>query len=192
MNPSVIIEKIKQYPVAVVSGTILLLFTVVFIIRGGVISELTVQESDLNARLRIIEENIKNAKNLKEDTEAATAMVDQIEKLLFNRYERAININFFYGIEDDAGVVISNIAQLPDPDSIYTDKGPRKLEHYSTTVYNISVNGTFSNILRFLYELDRVDPIIRVADFNVSREKEDFGGASVDARLRVLVLAKKD
>lgn len=192
MNPSVIIEKIKQYPVAVVCGTIFLFFIVVSIIRGGLISELTLHEADLNSRLRTIEENIKNAKNLKEDTEAANAMVDQIKNLLFNRYERAININFFYGIEDDAGVVISNIAQLPDPDTIYADKGPRKLVHYSTIVYNINVSGSFSNVLRFLYELDRVDPIIRVADCYVSREKEDFGGASVDARLRVLVLAKID
>lgn len=192
MNPSVIIEKIKQYPVAVVCGSILLLLSIVFFIRGNVTSELTVQEAELNSRLRTIEENIKNTKNLKEDTETAKAMVDRIEKVLFNRYERAININFFYGVEDETGVVISNIAQLPGPDTIYAEKGARKLGLYSTIVYNINVNGSFSNILRFLYELDRVEPIIRVADFYVSREKEDFGGASVDARLRVLVLAKKD
>lgn len=192
MNFSVIIEKIKLYPVAVGCGAVLILFIAVLFTRSSVISELTVQEADLNSRLRTIEENIKNSKNLKEDKETIDAMVNQIGALLFNRYERAININFFYGLENEAGVVISNIAQLPDPDSIYADKGSRKLELYSTLVYNINVSGSFSGILRFLYELDRVDPIIRVADFYVSREKEELGGARVDARLRVLVLAKKD
>lgn len=192
MNSYGIIEKIKQYPVALACGVILALFVLISFTRSSVVSELTVQEAELNSRLRTIEENIKNSKNLKEDKETIDAMVDQVNSLLFNPYERAININFFYGLEDRSGVVISNIAQLPDPDAIYAEKGARKLNLYSTLVYNINVNGSFSNILRFLYELDRVDPIIRVADFYVAREQEELGGASVDARLRVLVLAKKD
>lgn len=192
MNSYGIIEKIKQYPVALACGVILALFVLISFTRSSVVSELTVQEAELNSRLRTIEENIKNSKNLKEDKETIDAMVDQVNSLLFNPYERAININFFYGLEDRSGVVISNIAQLPDPDGIYAEKGARKLNLYSTLVYNINVNGSFSNILRFLYELDRVDPIIRVADFYVAREQEELGGASVDARLRVLVLAKKD
>ncbi|MFU8847846.1 MAG: hypothetical protein ACNA77_03915 [Opitutales bacterium] len=192
MNSSAIIEKIKQYPVALACGVILALFVVIFFARSSVVSELTLQETELNSRLRAIEENIKNSKNLKEDKEKLDVMVDQITGLLFNRFERAININFFYGLEDDSGVVISNIAQLPNPDGIYADKGARELKLYSTLVYNINMKGSFSNILQFLYELDRVDPIMRVADFYVTREEEGLGGASVDARLRLLVLAKKN
>ena len=192
MNFSVIIDKLRQYPVAVICAVILLLLVFIVFLRGSVTSDLSVQESDLNSRIRTISENIKNAKGLKQDTEKLDAMVEQIDLSLFNRYERAININFFYGLEDMAGVVISNIGQLSESDAIYAKGGARKLELYSTLVYNINVSGSFSNILKFLYELDRVDPLIRVAEFNVSREGGVLGGANVDARLRVLVLAKKD
>ena len=192
MNFSVIIDKLRQYPVAVICAVILLLLVFIVFLRSSVTSELSVQESDLNSRIRTISENIKNAKGLKQDTEKLDAMVEQIDLSLFNRYERAININFFYGLEDMAGVVISNIGQLSESDAIYAKGGARKLELYSTLVYNINVSGSFSNILKFLYELDRVDPLIRVAEFNVSREGGVLGGANVDARLRVLVLAKKD
>ena len=192
MNFSVIIDKLRQYPVAVICAVILLLLVFIVFLRGSVTSELSVQESDLNSRIRTISENIKNAKGLKQDTEKLDAMVEQIDLSLFNRYERAININFFYGLEDMAGVVISNIGQLSESDAIYAKGGARKLELYSTLVYSINVSGSFSNILKFLYELDRVDPLIRVAEFNVSREGGVLGGANVDARLRVLVLAKKD
>jgi hypothetical protein len=192
MNFSVIIDKLRQYPVAVICAVILLLLVFIVFLRGSVTSDLSVQESDLNSRIRTISENIKNAKGLKQDTEKLDAMVEQIDLSLFNRYERAININFFYGLEDMAGVVISNIGQLSESDAIYAKGGARKLELYSTLVYSINVSGSFSNILKFLYELDRVDPLIRVAEFNVSREGGVLGGANVDARLRVLVLAKKD
>ena len=192
MNFSVIIDKLRQYPVAVICAVILLLLVFIVFLRGSVTSDLSVQESDLNSRIRTISENIKNAKGLKQDTEKLDAMVEQIDLSLFNRYERAININFFYGLEDMAGVVISNIGQLSESDAIYAKGGARKLELYSTLVYNINVSGSFSNILKFLYELDRVDPLIRVTEFNVSRGGDVLGGANVDARLRVLVLAKKD
>jgi hypothetical protein len=192
MNFSLIIDKLRQYPVAVICAGILLLLIVIMFLRGGVASDLSLQEADLNSRIRTIDENIKNSKGLGPDAEKLDTMVEQINTLLFNSYERSININFFYGIEDQAGVVISNIGQLAEPDSIYTEGGARKLELYSTLVYSINMSGSFSDILKFLYELKRVDPLIRVADFYVSRGGDALGGSTVDARLRVLVLAKKN
>lgn len=192
MNFSVIIDKLKQYPTAVICTVLLLIFVVVIFLRGGVASELSIKEADLNSRIRTIDENIKNSKNLRQETEKLNTMVEVIESSLFNRYERAININFFYGFEEKAGVVISNIIQLPQPAPIYADGGARALQLHSTLVYNINLSGSFSNLLEFLYELERVDPLIRVADLQVSRAGDELGGSSVDARLRVLVLAEKD
>lgn len=192
MDFSVITGKLKQYPVAVICGGLFMLFALVLLARGGVVPELTLQETELNARMNTISENIKNSKNLNEDTETLDLMVEQIDARLFSRYERAVNINFFYGLEDEAGVVITSITQLPQPDAIYDAKGVRKLNLYSTLVYNINVSGSFSEVLKFLHELHRVDRIIRVADFYVAPENELLGSASVDARLRVLVLARKD
>lgn len=192
MNFSGTIDRLKQYPLAVICAAVLLLLLIPAFFRSGVIAELALQEADLNSRIRTIEENIKNSKDLRQDSEKLGVMVEQIDSLLFNRYERAININFFYGLEDNTGIVISNIGQLPEPDAIYADGGARKLNLYSTLAYNINMSGSFSNILRFLHELDRMEPLIRVVDFYVSRAEDGLGGANVDARLRVLVLAKKN
>jgi len=192
MNSPAIVEKIKQYPVAVICAVVLLLLLVVVFMRSGVAAELALQEADLNSRIRTIDENIKNSKGLKQDTEKLVAMAGQIDEVLLKRYERAININFFYRLESDAGVIIADIAQLPTPDAIYAEGGPRKLERFSTLVYNISLTGSFTDLLEFLYQLEQADPLIRVADFYVSREGEELAGSSVEARLRVLVLAQKE
>lgn len=192
MNISIITDKLKQYPIAVICAVLLAALGAVIFLRGDVTSDLSVEESDLNSRIRTIEENIKNSNNLKQDTEDLSVIVEKINALLFDRYERAINISFFYEFEDKAGVVISNITQLPQPDPIYSDGGSRKLSLHSTLVFNINLSGSFADILKFLHEVDRVEPLIRVADFQISRGGNKVGGQSVDARLRVLVMAKKD
>jgi len=192
MKFSIIIDRLKQYPLAVGCAVLLVVFIVIIFLRGGVASELAVKESDLTSRIRTIDENIKNSSNLEQDTEDLKVIVDKIQPLLFDRYERAINISFFYEFEDKADVVISNISQLPQPDPIYAEGGPRKLDLHSTLVYNITLSGSFSSILQFLYEVDRAEPLIRVADFQVSRSGGEFGGDSVDARLRLLVMANKE
>lgn len=195
MKASGITDKLKQYPIAVISVVLLLVFGVLIFLRGGVASELSVKESDLNSRIRTIEQNLINSNNIKKDTEDLNVLVETIDSLLFERSERAINISFFYEFEDKTDVVISNINQLPAPDPIYADGGARKLDLHSTLVFNISLSGSYQSVLKFLYELDRVDPIMRVADFQISRGSTGDGadgGEAVDARLRVLVMAKNN
>jgi hypothetical protein len=192
MKVSKITDIFKQYPLAVICSVLLLLCAVVIFLRGGVNSELSIEEADLTSRIRTIDQNIESSKDLEQDTEDLKVIVEKMKSLLFVRYERAINISFFYEFEDKAGVIISNISQLPQPDPIYADGGPRKLDLHSTLVYNITLSGSFSNVLKFLYEINRADPIIRVADFQVSRTGNEMGGESVDARLRVLVMAEKE
>lgn len=192
MKAPIITDKLRQYPLAVLCMAIIIACAVIIFLRGGVASNLEIKESELTSRLRTIDQNVDNSKNLKRDTEALAAIVENMNSLLFYRYERAVNISFFYEFEDKADVIISNISQLPQPDPIYSDGGPRKLDLHSTLVFNITLSGSFSNVLKFLYEIDRAEPIIRVADFQVSRSDAQSGGNNVDARMRLIVMASKD
>jgi len=192
MRISKITDLLKQYPLAVVCAVLLTVCGVVIFLRGGVNAELSIKESDLTSRIRTIDQNMENSKNLEQDVEDLSVLVERMNSLLFDRYERAINISFFYEFEDKADVVISNISQLPQPAPIYAEGGPRELKLHSTLVFNITLSGTFTNVLKLLYELHRADPIIRVVDFQIARSGNDLGGESVDARLRVLVMAEKE
>ena len=189
-----LIRSLKDYPLAVLSVIVILACGAVIFLRSGSSMELTAKEADLHSRIRTIDQNVKNAQNLEEEVEEAQLLVEQIKARLFSREQRAININFFYGLEDRLDVRISNIGQMPAEDSIYAKGGPREFKLHSTIGYNMSLKGQFNEILTFLYELYRVDPLIRVADIQIA-ETNNRGGAaqgSLEARLRVLVLAEKD
>lgn len=183
----------KDYPIAVICVAVILVCSVVIFLRGGIAMELSSKEADLNSRIRTIDQNVKNAKDLKKEVDEVKLLVEQVEARLFNRDQRAVNINFFYALEDRLDVRISNIGQMPSEDPIYAKGGPQELKLHSTIGYNISLNGQFDEILSFLYELYRVDPLIRVADFQIAETgRPENKQGLLEARLRVIVLAEKD
>jgi Tfp pilus assembly protein PilO len=192
MNASIIIDKIKAFPIAVASVLLLLLLVVAIFMRSGVADELSITESELNSRIRVIDKNIKSSNDIEQNTEDLKLIVEEMDSRLFSRYERAVNISFFYTFENLADVVISNISQLSQSDPIYDKDGPRSLTLHSTLVFNISLSGSFEDILKFCYEIQEADSLIRIADFQVSRSGNELGGANMEAQLRVLAMAKKN
>ena len=187
-----LIRTLKDYPIAVLCVLIIAVCSMLIILRGGAAEELSAKEADLNSRIRMIDRNAKNAKNLDQHVETIERLVEQIEARLFDRDQRAVNINFFYALEDRLNVRISDISQMPAEDPLYAAGGARELKLHSTIGYNISLSGSFQDMLRFLYELRRVDPMIRLADFQIEKGNgRDRNGDSLDARLRLLVLAEK-
>ncbi len=192
MSSNKLTSLFKDYPLAVICVIVIIACGVVIFLRGDAFMELSAQEADLNSRIRTIDQNVKNANNLEDQFDEVKLLVEQVEARLFDRDQRAVNINFFYDIEDRLGVRISNISQLPGEDPIYAKGGPRELKLHSTIGYNILMNGGFSEILTFLYELYRVDPLIRVADFQISSGNRNTTEGVLEARLKVLVLAERD
>lgn len=192
MNPSEkMIRTLKAYPLAVLSVLVFLICSAAILLRAGAVADLSVHEADLNLRIRTIDQNVRNANNLDKDFEEIKRLVDQIEARLFKRDQRAVNINFFYALENRLNVRILNISQMPNEDSLYAKGGARELKLHSTITYNISLNGNFENILLFLYELQRVDPLIRVVDFQIAKDNaQEADEEYLDARLRLIVLAK--
>lgn len=193
MNPSEkMIRTLKAYPLAVLSVLVFLICSAAILLRAGAVADLSVHEADLNLRIRTIDQNVRNANNLDKDFEEIKRLVDQIEARLFKRDQRAVNINFFYALENRLNIRILNISQMPNEDSLYAKGGARELKLHSTITYNISLNGNFENILLFLYELQRVDPLIRVVDFQIAKDNaQEADEEYLDARLRLIVLAKK-
>ena len=192
MDKEALIEQIKAFPFAVICALLAIVSGAVLFLRGGAADELSIVESDLLSRIRIIDRNAKNSVSLQQDLKTIEGIVENIDSRLFDRDERAININFFYGFEHDFDVVFTSISQMNGSDPIYSEKGPRVLKEYSTLVYDIVLTGTFGNVVRLIEELARVEPMIRVADYSLVDVDEPERPDGVDGRLRVIVLGEKD
>jgi hypothetical protein len=118
--------------------------------------------------------------------------VGTIDERLFIAEERATNIDFFYSFEDKLDIVISEVDQLEGSALRFSGNGPDALKLYSVVNYEITVGGSFHEILRFLYEIYQIDPIMRVSDFQI--DATAGSGSAPDklsASVRIAVLAAK-
>lgn len=190
---NVIIDKLRDYPIAVVGALVFIVCVAVVFVRGDVVPELSVQETELIARLRTINDNVIDSKDLEQDAESLLSYVASIDERLFNRNERSINTAFFYSYEDKLDIIISNVSQLTDEDPALIKGGPNELSLHSGIVYEIRVDGTFQEILEFMYEIQQADALMRIANFEVYASTA-VGAApgTLSAKLRIVVLAEKN
>lgn len=190
---NVIIDKLRDYPIAVVGALVFIVCVAVVFVRGDVVPELSVQETELIARLRTINDNVVDSKDLEQDAESLLSYVASIDERLFNRNERSINTAFFYSYEDKLDIIISNVSQLTDEDPALIKDGPNELSLHSGIVYEIRVDGTFQEILEFMYEIQQADALMRIANFEVYASTA-VGAApgTLSAKLHVVVLAEKN
>ena len=190
---NLIIDKLRDYPIAVVGALVFIVCVAVVFVRGDVVPELSVQETELIARLRTINDNVIDSKDLEQDAESLLSYVASIDERLFNRNERSINTAFFYSYEDKLDIIISNVSQLTDEDPALIKDGPNELSLHSGIVYEIRVDGTFQEILEFMYEIQQADALMRIANFEVYASTA-VGAApgTLSAKLHVVVLAEKN
>ena len=190
---NLIIDKLRDYPIAVIGALVFVGCVAVVFVRGDVVADLSVQETELIARIQTINKNVIASKNLEQDVESLLGYVATIDARLFNRNERSINTAFFYSFENKLDIIISNVSQLTDEDPALIEGGPNELSLHSGIVYEIRVDGTFQEILEFMYEIQQADALMRIANFEVYASTA-VGAApgTLSAKLHVVVLAEKN
>lgn len=187
------IESLKRSPSILFGIVALIVCCAVGLLRTDQLTQLSSLEAELNARLDKISFNIKHSENIESDTQRLREIIEIVDERLFIEDERSTNIDFFYSFEDRLDITISEVNQLERGDIRYSEDGPDTLARYSVVYYEINVNGSFHEILRFLYEIYQIDPIIRISGLQIGT---DFGNSDattgvLSAQIRAAVLAAK-
>jgi hypothetical protein len=186
------VDKMKQYPAAVVGALVLLLCVGGIYLRFDLVDQLSARESQLIKRMQTINQNIKNSKNLGTEVEVLSDQIITINERLFRRSARSMNTNFFYSFEDRLDIYISDVKQLAVESPALMKGGAKELTLYSGIMYDVTLIGTFQEILRFIYEVQKVDSLMRVADFEVtSATSPGAVPGALRGQLRIAVLAEK-
>ena len=187
-----IVENLKKNPSILFGIVALVIILTVGFLRFNQLTELSVLESELNLQLDRINANIKHSENIEQDTQKLKALVETIDERLFIAEERSTNIDFFYSFEDKLDILISEVDQLERKNIRFSKGGPDSLKLYSVINYEITVEGSFHEILRFLYEIYQTDNIMRISDFQINTTTDRAEASSIlSAEVRVAVLAAK-
>mgnify|MGYP005869452303 CR=1 FL=1 len=181
---------LKKYPLAIVCFFIFLGCLAFIFVRGDQLTELTTEEASLKDRLEVIERNARYATDLEGQLEQIRSAVEEIDTRLFKVGERAVNTNFFYGMEAMFGIRLTSINQRPGSYIFYNKGEIKELKHYSTMVYNLSLTGQLTDLLSFIYQLRQVEPFMRVADLQMSTANRETG--SLECSLTVVVMSERE
>ena len=186
------LRSLKKDSSFLVGFIILLVFLVFGLLRSSQLKKLSVAEADLSAKLDKINFNTKHSKGVDQDIESLKELVGNIDERLFVGEERSTNIDYFYSFEKSLNIVISEVEQSEESSLRFAKDGPDQLKLYSVVDYNITVNGSFHEILRFMYEIYQNESIMRASDFQIDAVTgKNSESGKLLAKVRVAVLATK-
>ena len=193
MNLSVISKKVSQYPIPFVCGILIPLILVLLFMRGPKIAQFEEQLPALEKEWKSIQTNIERSTDLDHDIVVLEAGLNRIQERLIKVEDVAINYEFFYHLESQAGVVLKQFSQGTASSGEDLSIGRDTLHNFSVIPYNLSMDGTLPQILKFLDLLDRQEHIVRLDQLNITRPSEQSKeNKMLSARLWCHVLAVKD
>ncbi len=117
-----------------------------------------------------ITENRTTLNNLKQNQASGTKITEHISEIsshlekIATRFAQgenyALNLQYFYKIENEAGVKITNISKSEDTKTARPGK--------STTAFNVNIEGTYLNILKFMAISEKGSYYGRILNFTLS------------------------
>ncbi len=184
----------KNYVIAICS-TVAVACLGVYFVRNDQITRLAADYDDLTVRYSRILKNLKFGSDIEGDLEEMRAMQAEVESRLFSPEDLATNQRYFYQIESATGVEMASIQQIikPLPDGKRNKKARKKAEQspYQEIVYDMSVRGTYSEVLSFLREIEGGDAFATLNGFSIIDAKTRVGAPEVEMRLSINVLGRK-
>ncbi|MEM7790477.1 MAG: hypothetical protein AAF546_03665 [Verrucomicrobiota bacterium] len=187
-----IVDKLKRYPLALLSLVCWIAIAIVIFLRGDALGNLESKENELSSSLRLVEGNAVSSKDLESQVERLEKDVEAIENRLFKKERRAINTDYLYSFEEDHDILIREVKLSEAEDSNHKKGGPNELKIKSAIVYNVSLTGGYQSFMEYIYSLYKSDAFIRIADLDITGTKNSGTESSLQAKLRILVLSEKE
>jgi len=191
MDFNTISKKLQAHPIPVVATAVSLLCVGVLYWRSPVIAQLETQVSERQAEWDRMEKNRLRANNLGHQLERARGMEQAIERRLMQASEIAINYDYFFRFEEQAGVKILNIAQggeLTKSPGVHLGD----FKEFVVIPFNLSIQGDFAQTLRFLRAIEDGDHFARIDSLTYRRdEKTAAGDVQIVTVIKLLVLGRK-
>jgi Tfp pilus assembly protein PilO len=164
----------KKQPIGVACGLIAIACGVMLYLGSDTVDERKSVYDERAKTDKAILANVANSKDLQQQTEAVQHAVKDLEGRLIRGSQLAINLQYFYRLESDTGVKMTDVHQggAGQPRSGSGKAG------YTAIPFAVNIQGNFKQVLDFI---QRVENGPRIARFNsVSFQKAVGEGLGPD------------
>lgn len=190
-----ILSYIKKNYIVSISGLVFVVCLGVHFVRSEQITRLAAEYDDLSIKRSRILKNLKNASDLESDLAELKDLKAQVDEKLFSPGDLATNQRYFYQIESATGVRLGTIQQIIKPlPAGKKNKKARALaakSEFQEIVYDMSVQGTYANVLKFLREIEGGEAFCSMDGFSAVSVKGGGEQPEVTMRVTIDVLGRK-
>ncbi|MBI3887257.1 MAG: hypothetical protein HY302_16250 [Opitutae bacterium] len=150
MTGADLIAAIKRQPIGFVCGLVCLVCGLLLYYTAGDIDAQQLAYDQKAAEVARIEANLRNSDKLREQAAAMLAAAKELEARLMRAGQLAINQQYFYRLEEETGVKLLDLRQ----NSPAAPKTGAKSGLYVGVPYNLTIQGSFPQVLAFLRRLE--------------------------------------
>ncbi len=184
---------VKKHLVVVGSLVVILVCGGLHILHLGKAETLKAEYDRLVKKRSSILLNLKNGATFAQDIQELNKILENIDSRLFDSKELAANYNYFFQIEAQTGVKLSNLQQFNPSTAATNKKGDNKNKNYSSLRYELGVTGTFSQIMNFLRHVEGGLSLFRIDRISITQGKViDEATDSLQAKMSFSILSKKE
>ena len=175
MNVEGIVEFFRKSLVIAVSLFVIAGSMTVYLIHKDKKSLIDSEIEQVNIRISSMLKNIKNSKGMELDIEAIEEKVEKLNARMFQSQELATNYNYFFNLEDETGIKVSDLKQVGIAEE---ELDPRKkkmpkpiIDSYEKIRYHLKASGEFGEIVNFLRKLEGGPSFYRLEEFRLAKSE---------------------
>ena len=175
MNIEGIGEFFRKNLVIAISAFVIAGSMTVYVIHKDKKSLVDSEIEQVNIRISSMLKNIKNSTGLEEDIESIEEKIEQLNARMFQAQELATNYNYFYNLEDETGIQVSDLKQVEIAEETVDPKKRRMpkpvVNSYEKIRYHIKARGEYGEIVNFLRKLEGGPSFYRLEKFRLAKSE---------------------
>jgi len=146
MTGTDLITLLKKHPIGVACGLIALVCGVVLYLRADAIDATKQQLDEITKQSEVMVSNVRNSAGLALQVETIRQATKQLESRLVKANQLATNLQYFYRLESDTGVKLTDVRQ--------NQTGRAGGGLFVGIPYVVTLQGTFKQVLEFLQRVE--------------------------------------
>jgi hypothetical protein len=169
MTSADLVASVKKQPVGFGCGVLCIVLGALLYFRSSVIDEKQTEYETKSAEAAKILSNVGISKNLPEQVAEIQAFAKEMESRLVHAGQLAVNLQYFYKLEAENEVKLLDVRQNSIPRGAALS--------YVGIPYNLTVQGSYKQVLAFLYRLENGRHFCRFSAVNFVKSTGSEGAA---------------
>jgi Tfp pilus assembly protein PilO len=175
MNIQGLADFIRKNLVMAFSAIVMVGSMTLYLVHKDKNSLLDSEIEQVNIRISSMMKNIKNSKGLEADIESIEGKVEELNNRMFQAQELATNYNYFFNLEDETGIKVSDIKQIGIAEETTDPKMKRMpkpvVNSYEKIRFHLKASGEYAEIVNFLRKLEGGPSFYRLEKLRLAKSE---------------------